>query len=187
MNLTRSLQGYRDYMQPFARASGSTSTSASATASGSGTGGNTGGNVLIGAPAVTNSGTSGLTYLSYFLGNATQLGLQIDFLNLHWYASPYNIDYFKQYVTQAYQQTGNSSYEVWVTEFGMDRSDYPAGDVVNFLQLAMGWMDAQPWIGRYAWFGNFADGAAGTEYLLNRDGSGRSSLGDAWNNYRAPS
>lgn len=174
MNLSRSLQGYRDFMQPFARSGGGN--------------GNTGvGNVLIGAPAVTNSGSSGLTYLSYFLGNATQMGLQIDFLNLHWYASPYNIDYFKQYVTQAYQQTGGSNYSVWVTEFGMDRSDYPAGDVVNFLQMAMGWMDAQPWIGRYAWFGNFADGPAGTEYLLNRDGSGRSALGDAWNNYRAPS
>ncbi|KAL2429826.1 hypothetical protein ABEF95_011622 [Exophiala dermatitidis] len=75
MSLSRSLQGYVEYMQPFARASASTS----------GSGG--GGSVLIGAPAVTNSGTSGLTYLSYFLGNATQLGLQIDFLNLHWHTN----------------------------------------------------------------------------------------------------
>ncbi|EXJ84642.1 hypothetical protein A1O3_05312 [Capronia epimyces CBS 606.96] len=158
MSVSRTVQGYLNYIQPFS------------------------GHVLIGAPAVTNSGSSGLSYLSQFLGNATQLNLTVDFVNLHWYASPYNIQYFMDYLTQAYTQTGQSRYPVWVSEFGMDRSDYPVADVVAFLKAASAWMDLQPWVARYAWFGNFASGV-GTEFLLNADGSGRSGLGDVWYGY----
>lgn len=185
MELSRVVSGYVRFMQPFANTggggeAGSGSGSAGDAGSGSGGGGSAQGRVLIGAPAVTNSGTSGLSYLSQFLGNATQLGLTIDFINLHWYASPYNIQYFKDYLTQAYSQTGGSKYPVWVTEFGMDRADYPQQDVVGFMKAAVAWMDAQPWVARYAWFGNFKNTGSGTEFLLNADGSARGMLGDVW-------
>jgi hypothetical protein len=155
MSVADSVAGYVDFMQQFS------------------------GRVKIGAPAVTNSGDSGLEYLAQFLGNATTLGLTVDFVNLHWYASPYNIEYFQQYLTTAYNQT---NLPVYVSEFGMDQPTYDQATVVQFLQNATAWMDAQPWIVRYAWFGNFATGTT-TEYLLNGDGSGRGVLGNVWYSY----
>jgi hypothetical protein len=163
MNLSSVLAGYTTFMQPFA------------------------GRVRIGAPAVTNSGPpSGLTYLGYFLGNATGpngRNLTVDFINLHWYASPYNIDYFIDYVTGAYNVTGAGKYPVWVTEFGMDSPDYDQATVVAFMENATRWMDQQSWIERYAWFGNFPSTGGETDMLLNADGSGRGPLGNVWYSY----
>ncbi|KAK7905814.1 hypothetical protein LTR67_000538 [Exophiala xenobiotica] len=163
MNLSSVLAGYTTFMQPFA------------------------GRVRIGAPAVTNSGPpSGLTYLGYFLGNATGpngRNLTVDFINLHWYASPYNIDYFIDYVTGAYNVTGAGKYPVWVTEFGMDSPNYDQATVVAFMENATRWMDQQSWIERYAWFGNFPSTAGETDMLLNADGSARGPLGNVWYSY----
>ncbi|KIW60489.1 hypothetical protein PV05_00703 [Exophiala xenobiotica] len=165
MNLSLVLAGYQNYMQPFA------------------------GRVRIGAPAVTNSGApGGLTYLGYFLGNATATGpvgknLTVDFINLHWYSSPYAIQYFMDYITEAYQQTGGGRWPVWVTEFGMDRPDYDQATVVQFMKNATRWMDQQSWIERYAWFGNFNSDSGKTDMLLNADGSGRGPLGNVWYSY----
>ncbi|KIV87281.1 hypothetical protein PV11_02836 [Exophiala sideris] len=159
MPLNATLSGYQQFMQPFA------------------------GRVLIGAPAVTNSGApDGLFYLNEFIGNASVVGLRIDFINLHWYASPYNIEYFINYTTTAYQMF-NGSYPVYVSEFGMDTATYNQADVTAFMENATTWMDQQSWIVRYAWFGNFAGGGT-TEYLLNSDGSGRGVLGNTWYGYQ---
>ena len=167
MPLNKSLQGYANFMQPFANRT---------TRQG-------GARVKIGSVAVTNAGQDGLDYLSQFLGNATQMNLTIDFLNLHWYASPYNIQYFKDYMTQAYNITGGARYPVWITEFGMDRSDYPAPVVQDFLRNASRWCDDTPWVERYAWFGNFKSDNGATNMLLNADGSGLSALGSVWARY----
>lgn len=183
MNVSRSLAGYQRFMQPFAAAAAAASGPSNTTTTNNSSSSAGGITLRIGAPAVTNNGNSGLDYLSQFLGNATAMNLTIDFLNLHWYASPYNIDYFTQYLTQAYAVTGRSRYPVWVTEFGMDQPSYPQDVVREFLKNATRWMDAQPWVERYAWFGNFANGPSGTEYLLNVDGSGRSVLGDVYYTY----
>ncbi|KIW34333.1 uncharacterized protein PV07_01116 [Cladophialophora immunda] len=167
MPVAQSIQGYRNFMQPFA------------------------GRVKIGAPAVTNAG-GGLAYLAQFLGNATQQNLTVDFLNIHWYASPYNIDYFESYLLQAYNLSLTyfpaAPVPVWVTEFGMDQAGYDQATTVQFLKNASRWMDDQLWLARYAWFGNFAAGytAAGapaTNMLLNVDGSARGVLGDVWYTY----
>ncbi|EXJ75377.1 uncharacterized protein A1O5_02073 [Cladophialophora psammophila CBS 110553] len=167
MPVAQSIQGYRNFMQPFA------------------------GRVKIGAPAVTNAG-GGLTYLAQFLGNATQQNLTIDFINIHWYASPYNIDYFETYLLQAYNLSLTyftaSPIPVWVTEFGMDQNNYDQATTVQFLKNATLWMDEQVWVERYAWFGNFPGGltsygAPTTNMLLNVDGSGRGVLGDLWYMY----
>lgn len=183
MSLNRSLQGYATYMQPFAGRR-----TVSSTAGGGGGGGtNTptppGKPIKIGSVAVTNSGQDGLTYLSTFLSNATTMNLTIDFLNLHWYASPYNIDYFKDYMTQAYNVTGRGRYPIWITEFGMDRPDYPTAVVQQFLKNASKWCDETTWVERYAWFGNFRSEGGATNLLLNADGSGLSALGKVWGSY----
>ncbi|OAL40422.1 hypothetical protein AYO20_00158 [Fonsecaea nubica] len=169
MPVAQSIQGYHNFMQPFA------------------------GRVKIGAPAVTNAG-GGLTYLAQFLGNATQQNLTMDFLNIHWYASPYNIDYFESYLAQAYNLSvsyspaGAAPLPIWVTEFGMDQDFYDQPTTAQFLKNATRFMDAQTWVERYAWFGNFpggytAFGTPTTNMLLNVDGSARSVLGDVWYSY----
>lgn len=68
MNITTAVSAYQQFIQPFA------------------------GKALLGAPAVTNSGSgpagpAGLDYLQYFLGNCTNC--TIDFVNLHWYSNKY--------------------------------------------------------------------------------------------------
>ncbi|KAJ9631122.1 hypothetical protein H2204_008344 [Knufia peltigerae] len=161
MNLTSVLSGYQRFMQPFA-----------------------GRGVKIGAPAITNTGApGGLYYLGQFLGNVTALNLTVDFINLHWYASPYNIEYFMDYITMAYNTTGGGRYPVWVTEFGMDNGNYDQSVVVEFMKNATNWMDQQPWIERYAWFGNFPSANGVTDMLLNADGSARGPLGNVWYTY----
>ncbi|KIW11897.1 hypothetical protein PV08_09170 [Exophiala spinifera] len=129
MNLSSVLSGYQRFLQPFASIVG-----ASGGAGQQGGGRSGGGHVKIGAPAVTNIGApSGLDYLARFLGNATLMNLTVDFINIHWYASPYNIQYFMDHVTTAYNVTGQAKYPVWVTEFGMDRGDYDQNVVVEFV------------------------------------------------------
>jgi len=172
MPVAQSVAGYTNFMQQFA------------------------GRVKIGAPAVTNAG-SGLTYLAQFLGNATRekANLTLDFINIHWYASPYNIDYFQSYLQSAYNlsalyspnltssfvDTANGAVlPVWITEFGMDQSYYDAPTTVQFLKNASRFMDAQPWVERYAWFGDYPSSNGATNMLLNGDGSGRSALGNAY-------
>jgi hypothetical protein len=175
MNVAQSVGGYQNFMQPFS------------------------GRVKIGAPAVTNAG-GGLTYLSQFLGNASQLGLTVDFINIHWYASPYNIDYFEEYLQQAYNlsamysPTLKSAFHntsageilpIWVTEFGMDQNFYDLATTVQFLKNASLFMDKATWVERYAWFGVYPAGytqfnTPATDKLLNVDGSARSVLGDAY-------
>ncbi|OCT44478.1 hypothetical protein CLCR_05476 [Cladophialophora carrionii] len=187
MPVAQSIRGYATFMEPFA------------------------GRVRIGCPAVTNTG-GGIAYLEQFLGNASLHGLTLDFINLHWYASPYNIDYFREFVTQVYNLsvlyspnitssfvdtrngggTGGGGpgnvLPVWITEFGMDQNNYDLATNVAFLKNASRWMDQQVWVERYAWFGNFPGGltsygAPTTGMLLNTDGSGRSALGDVWYRY----
>jgi hypothetical protein len=178
MPVAQSIAGYAAFMEPFA------------------------GRVKIGAPAVTNTG-GGIAYLQQFLGNATQHGLTLDFINVHWYASPYNIDYFREFILQAYDLSvayspnitsrfvdtqAGGVLPVWITEFGMDQNNYDLATTVQFLKNATLWMDQQPWVERYAWFGNFPGGltsygAPTTGMLLNTDGSGRSALGDVWYRY----
>jgi hypothetical protein len=162
------------------------------------------GRVKIGAPAVTNTG-GGLTYLQQFLGNASRQNqnLTLDFINIHWYASPYNIEYFKSFllgalnisltyspnITSRFTNTAAGGIlPIWITEFGMDQNFYDINTNVQFLKNASLWMDEQSWVERYAWFGNFPQGpgmygGSATDKLLNFDGSGRSVLGDVWYGY----
>jgi hypothetical protein len=122
MAVSVAAQAYMDYMQPFA------------------------GKVKLGAPAVTNGGGStGLTYLSNFF--AACQGCTIDFIVVHWYDSATNFAYFKGHVEQAYQTGGNRP--VWITEFAASGTP----DEQNaFLEVVIPWLDAQPYVERYAYF-----------------------------------
>jgi len=150
MTVQASVTAYKTFIQPFA------------------------GQVLLGAPAVTNTGPpAGLTYLTYFLGNCTNC--TVDFVPIHWYASPYSFTYLQSYVQQAYQAAGQRP--IWITEFGMDSQYYSDADVQIFLKNATTWLDQQTYVHRYTWFGDF------TGYLLNSNGTALSADGVIWNNY----
>jgi len=82
----------------------------------------------LGAPAVTNGGAPmGMTWLKGFLAACSDC--TIDFVPIHWYDSATNIQYFKNYVTDAYKIGGNRP--IWITEFGANGSDQ---EVAAFFQ-----------------------------------------------------
>ncbi len=112
------------------------------------------GRAQISAPAVSNGG---LNWLKEFLAACT--GCTIDFVPIHWYDSATNIAYFKNYVTSAI--VAAKGRPIWITEFAASGSQ---AQQVAFLQVVMPWLDAQPAVQRYAYFGVF-DGklVAGTE------------------------
>ena len=119
--------GYMQYMQPFA------------------------GQAKLGSPAVTNGPSEQGMGLAW-LGNFTQVCTQctIDFVNIHWYDSASNVDYFKSHVTSAYAAGGNRP--VWITEFGASGS---AAEQQTFLETVLPWLDEQAFVERYAYFGVF--------------------------------
>lgn len=151
MNVQRALLGYNKSMQPFA------------------------GRTRLVAPAITNAG-SGFTWLREFLGNASlpQWNLTIDIVNIHWYASPYNMQYFIDYMTQA--SVIANGRPIWITEYGMDQT-YQEPAVQQFMRNTTYWCDQQSFIERYAWFGNYPNN------LLNSAGTALSPRGVIWNSY----
>jgi hypothetical protein len=119
---TDAASGYQTYIQPLA------------------------GQAMLGAPSVTNGAAPmGLDWLNNFITACS--GCQIDFVNLHWYDSAFNAQYFKDHLTEANTNTGKP---VFVTEFGcVDGSD---DDISAFLTDVMGWMDEQDWVLGYSYF-----------------------------------
>ncbi|KAI6787399.1 glycoside hydrolase family 128 protein, partial [Hortaea werneckii] len=116
-------EAYKKYMSPFA------------------------GKAKMCAPSVTNGGGSmGLTWLSNFLDACSDC--QIDCINIHWYDSYQNTEYFKDHVTNATEIAPGK--EVFVSEFGTtDGSDE---QVSEFLQDVMPWMDSKDEVAGYAYF-----------------------------------
>lgn len=152
MAMSDAVKAWKQYMEPFA------------------------GKALLGSPAVTNGGSPmGLTWLSNFMGNCT--GCHIDFINIHWYSNKWaGANYFKQQVQAAHEMSGGRP--VWITEFGLDSSTaYTEAELQSFLEEVMDWMDAQPYVQRYAYFMDT------TNALMNSDGSGMSDTGAMYNSY----
>ncbi|RDW71445.1 hypothetical protein BP6252_08008 [Coleophoma cylindrospora] len=136
--------GFLTYMQPFA------------------------GKAKLGSPAVTNGGSPmGLTYLKNFISACSKC--TIDFVPIHWYDSASNVDYFKNYIAEAYTAGGNRP--IWITEFGC--SSGTDAEINTFLQTVLPWLDEQSYVARYAYF-MAADG------VLLSSGSTLSTLGETY-------
>jgi len=155
MSVNDSVRAYRNYIQPFA------------------------GQAKLGAPAVTNVG---LDWLDQFLGNCT--GCTIDFVPIHWYSNVYAFGYLQSVVQSAYQVILKHYPEgrpIWLTEFGiLDGTGGTEAQIEAFLQQALPWLDAVPYVDRYAWFMD----APG--FLINANRSGLSQQGLIYNSYTAP-
>jgi hypothetical protein len=129
------------------------------------------GKVSIGGPAVTNAGNgvlpyTGLGWLDSFLADCQ--GCEINFMPVHWYANDTAAN-FEAYLEEAHSRAGGMS--IWVTEFMLQDSEE---NQIAWMKEVLPWMDAQPWIGRYSYFGVFET------FLINGAGNGLSQIGQAY-------
>ncbi|GAA5991503.1 hypothetical protein JCM5350_005188 [Sporobolomyces pararoseus] len=119
------------------------------------------------SPAVTNGAApKGLTFLENFMTGAKQRGLTVHGIALHWYDSPTNFEYFKNHLIEAHDKFG---LPIWLTEYGFTSGTEQ--EKIDFHLKMVPWMDSQPWIERYAAFGDFVgtfvDGNGGVLPLGN--------------------
>ncbi|KAF2768304.1 hypothetical protein EJ03DRAFT_250824, partial [Teratosphaeria nubilosa] len=149
MSVQDAVSAYKQYIQPFA------------------------GKAKLGAPAITASGLYE-GYLTQFIGNCT--GCTIDFINLHWYANVYAFTYLQSHIETAHKMFPD--YPIYVTEVGNDNSGgVTATDaqLLSFMEQIFPWLDAVPYVHRYAWF---FDAPGNT---IDADGTGLSDLGVIYN------
>lgn len=98
------------------------------------------------APSVTNGGGSmGLNWLSSFLESCSDC--TIDCVNIHWYDSAENTEYFKSHIDDAAKIAGDK--KIFVSEFGATGSD---DQISSFLETVMPWMDSNDSVDGYAYF-----------------------------------
>jgi hypothetical protein len=123
----------------------------------------------IGSPSVTNADTAGkgIDYLKQFMNTCNDC--QIDFVVAHYYAWDKAAD-FKAYL-QKFHTTFNKP--VWITEFGVTE-----GNADEFLKQVLPWLDAQPWIERYAY--HMVAPTTDIKYLISADGNSLSSTGQVY-------
>lgn len=132
------------------------------------------GQVLLGAPAVTNAVGSGvgIDWMQQFIGNCT--GCTINFIPIHWYGDVTDPSSFQTYV-QSFWNT--FARPVWITEFGTTSGT--EAQIVSFLENVLPWLDQQTYVERYAYF---MDQAAGSPYLLNTNDT-MTQIGVVFNSY----
>lgn len=115
-------KSWKEYMEPFA------------------------GKAKLCAPSVTNGGGSmGLNWLSSFLESCSDC--TIDCVNIHWYDSAENVEYFKKHVNDAAEVAGDK--EIFISEFAATGSD---DQISEFLETVMPWMDGKDNVAGYAYF-----------------------------------
>jgi hypothetical protein len=120
----------------------------------------------LSSPAVT-SGSSGATWLASFMSQASQLGLRVNFLALHWYGDCSNPQNLINYL--AGMETSYGLPE-WLTEFSCINDS--AAVNANFIQQVAPELTALPYLQRFAWFTNrpYPNGYQNTN-LLDTNGA----------------
>ncbi|KAH1995156.1 hypothetical protein KXV33_001945 [Aspergillus fumigatus] len=120
--------------------------------------------VRISTPAVTNGPppNMGTGWMDQFFEHCRTC--TIDFVAIHWYANN-DPEGFKAHVQQFYDKY---HLPIWITEFAASGSE---AEQIQFLQAVLPWLDAQPYVERYAYFGVLPG------FLVNEGGDGLSQLG----------
>ncbi|GAA5823737.1 hypothetical protein JCM5353_008576 [Sporobolomyces roseus] len=128
MTVEECVEGWREHLEPFAKKG-----------------------LKLVSPAVTNGpAPKGVKFLEGFMNGAKAQGLTVDAIALHWYDSPTNVEYFKNYLQDAHNQFG---LPIWLTEYGFTLGTQQ--EQIEFQKQVVPWMDQQPWNERYAAFGDF--------------------------------
>ncbi|KAJ7795660.1 hypothetical protein B0H14DRAFT_2532203 [Mycena olivaceomarginata] len=106
----------------------------------------------LATPAVTNGGApTGLAWLDSFLAACS--GCAYDYIAVHWYGGW--IDDFTEFIEGA-KKYGKP---IYLTEFGLAwDADAQASNYEEFLPLALSYLDSEPAVAKYAFFGAFNSG-----------------------------
>lgn len=96
---------------------------------------------------------------------------KVDYIAVHWYGGT-SASSFKTRMQDIYNKF---QIPLWITEFACQTtsssiasaSKFSPDAVISFLDSVIPWMQAQPWIFRYAWH----DSGIGTSALWNSDGT----------------
>lgn len=105
----------------------------------------------IGSPAVTNGPPPmGISWLEQFLDSCGD-PCPVDFITYHWYGAAQDLDGLRKHTEDVIDLARRHGIiKVWLTEFGADAGT-PA-DKATFLEQAMGYLDNNPAVERYAFF-----------------------------------
>jgi hypothetical protein len=104
------------------------------------------GQAKVCAPSVSNGGDGmGLSWLKEFLESCSDC--TIDCINVHWYDSAENAEYFKKHINDAAELAPGK--EIFVTEFAATGSD---DQIVEFLEDVMPFMDSNDAVAGYSYF-----------------------------------
>lgn len=115
----------------------------------------------LGSPVAGQFGPDSTSWLKKFMALADDENLRVDFIALHWYDWIYwrqfknpepdvkeVFERFKAYVIHAHELYNRP---IWVTEFNCNRNTTEQTHI-EFMKLAIPWLDAQPFVERYAYF-----------------------------------
>ncbi|GGK84665.1 sigma-70 family RNA polymerase sigma factor [Mangrovihabitans endophyticus] len=138
----------------------------------------------LGSPAVAYGGDTPGGWLDQFMSGATDRGLRVDFITLHWYGSDFSdaaVDQFLGYVDAVHRRYGKP---IWVTEYGLinfgGSPKYPTGaQEAAFIRGTTRGMEKRSYVERYAWFGLPAVGDS-ADFGLYRDGDTPTEAGKAY-------
>ncbi len=110
----------------------------------------------LGSPATTNALNG---WMSDFMHGADTLGLQVDFVAVHYYSDDLDVGRFKWYLETVHDTYGKA---IWVTEFAPvdwgNLGKYADQQLADYLYQASHMMDDLGFVERQAWFSAY-DGA----------------------------
>ncbi|KAF8169959.1 hypothetical protein K438DRAFT_1486793, partial [Mycena galopus ATCC 62051] len=117
----------------------------------------------LATPAVTNAGApAGIAWLDAFLAACT--GCEYDYVAVHWYGG-WTTD-----LTTFIDSVKKYNKPIYLTEFGLSWAPPPeASNYEQFLPLALSYLDNEPAVAKYAFFGAFYSG--GAEDMINLNGT----------------
>ncbi|TKB99074.1 glycosyl hydrolase [Pedobacter cryophilus] len=117
----------------------------------------------LGSPATEEQNAQTGRWLGNFMNLAESSNIRVDYVAIHWYdwggwsgTIPGNVSPDPQNVFSRFKAYVNNIYNtykkpIWITEFNANRNTTSATHV-GFINLALPWLEAQPFIERYAYF-----------------------------------
>lgn len=115
----------------------------------------------LGSPAPEEGNAQTGRWLGDFMASTTASNIRVDYVAIHWYdwgsyTSTFNtapnvtnlFNRFKAYVNNIYNTYKKP---IWITEFNANRNTTSATHE-QFIALALPWLEAQPFVERYAYF-----------------------------------
>jgi hypothetical protein len=131
-------------------------------------------NRCLGSPAVCCQPTNSSAWLGQFMAQASSLGYRVDFITLHWYASPSSKSFL------SLLQNLHSTYKrpIWITEMAVadwsGTKPYSVKQVLEFMNSTLPFLknNSSYGVDRFSWkTRNTTDPYMGSSALFNPDGS----------------